>query len=152
MLYLLKNFYKFLMGRDLSEFDPQTDRPITEAARELMAGNTPPVASFLQSCVIRKEFCVRSLLDSRIPWQDGTKISAKHLFGAFKLWGQEEDDKRCVDINHKSFGKQLRKIYVFTKDTITSGDKRGGVAYVLPAPQKVEDVLRSCGKWDNNMC
>ena len=36
------HFYKYLMARDLSKFDSETQRPVTLAVKEMMAQNIPP--------------------------------------------------------------------------------------------------------------
>ena len=48
------HFYKFLLSRDLEAFHPSDSRPITSAAREMMAYQVPTPIQFIKECAEQK--------------------------------------------------------------------------------------------------
>ena len=90
------NFYKFLMNRDISKFNAERDRVITEATTDLHNLNKDPVEMFLE------------YIHSEEYEKDSNRIKTKNLYDDFKRYMYEIGYKNVC--NMPTFGKIL-KIY-----------------------------------------
>ena len=139
------HLYKFLMGRDLSTFEPQLHRPITALAKRMMVQNIPPVASFLQSCVESQSFKIEMFGDGQIAWKEGQTISAKDLYAAYEKWVCKNPS---ASMDQQAFGCRLSK-YVggWKKEQVRSGPRRGERDYTVSSADSMEATLRAWKHW-----
>ena len=88
------NFYKFLMNRDISKFNAERDRVVTEAATDLHELNKDPVEMFLEY-IHTEEY-----------EKDGYKIKTTDLYNDFKKYMYDIGYKNVC--NMPTFGKILK--------------------------------------------
>lgn len=139
------HFFKFLMERDLSNFAPQTGRPVTSSAKQMMALQIPLVAGFLQECV--ESAAITLGLGHIIPWRQGDCISSLDMFAAFMEWSRTTNNN--TQMSSQSFGMRLSKSINMAKSRVSGGDHRGSAAYVLPTLEYVEEQLKAKNYWSD---
>jgi len=88
------SFYKFLMKRDISKFNPERDRVITEATTDLHNLNKDPIEMFLEH-IHTEEY-----------EKDGNKIKTRNLYEDFRKYMYEIGYKNVC--NMPTFGKILK--------------------------------------------
>jgi len=88
------SFYKFLMKRDISKFNAERDRVITEAASDLHELNKDPVEMFLEH-IHTEEY-----------EKDSNRIKASNLYDDFKKYMYQIGYKNVC--NFPTFGKILK--------------------------------------------
>lgn len=92
-------FYKFLLDRDISEWNSITHRPITKAYKNIQSVNIPIVARFLQDYVERDDF--------------KTKIKPISFYQRFTSWKISQGIK--TEISNTRFALDLKKYDGITK-------------------------------------
>ena len=88
------NFYKFLMKRDISKFNSERDRVITEATTDLHELNKDPIEMFLEH-IHTEEY-----------EKDSNKIKTRNLYEDFRKYMYEIGYKNVC--NMPTFGKILK--------------------------------------------
>jgi len=88
------NFYKFLMNRDITKFNTERDRVITEATTDLHELNKDPVEMFLE------------YIHSEEYEKDGYRIKTSNLYDDFKKYMYQIGYKNVC--NMPTFGKILK--------------------------------------------
>jgi hypothetical protein len=94
-------FYDYLMSIDISDFNPVTQRPMTEAYQAVKEASTPTVARFVKDYIDQMK-------------SDEEVVDSKELFASFNTWC--EDNKSKSDMNNVSFGIHLKKWLNNSKD------------------------------------
>jgi len=88
------SFYKFLMKRDISKFNPERDRVITEATTDLHNLNKDPIEMFLEH-IHTEEY-----------EKDSNRIKTRNLYEDFRKYMYEIGYKNVC--NMPTFGKILK--------------------------------------------
>jgi len=123
----VKNFYEYLMSVDISNFDAERDRVITEAYKDMQVVTIPTIAKYLEwkyyfydnahKCLSRRK-AARDLFDDYITWM--------------KQSGYNADT-----INTTSFGRDIKRY-----EGITKKRGNGGVVYCLEWNEIFEDLKK----------
>lgn len=138
------HFYRYLMSRNLSGFSPELHRPITDAAKDMMAGQTSSHLLFIQACIEREVIDVssRPLGGTLVPYISQLEIPSADLYSAYTHWCGNSNPKYTPD-GVRKFSKRLNQA------GLLSGFKRGtaGVRKLKllpPADVKKALVLKNC--------
>ena len=120
------HFYKYLLARDLEGFEPQDHRPVTPAARRMMASQVPLPVQFIQECAVDEH----PFAPEPDRWTGQTTITSASLFSAFRAWADKNEFRDAPDSRH--FAHPLTRHGLVRPNT--DGDRR---LLELPAPGEV---------------
>ena len=118
---VIKNFYNFLLHRDISEFDIVSDRPETDFYRELQSESIPSIARFLIDYIDN---------DS-----NENKILAKQFYSAFKTWCQDTN-RNNLNYTNTRFGREVNSFDGIIKKRFNDGNK-----YILDFEVIKQDMI-----------
>ena len=107
---ILRQFYEYLMARDISEFTPHANRPITKIYEEMESVNTPTCELFIHDYVEN----LRRPIVHRITTQD--------FYVKFEEWCREGNRNLTggmVNITANRFTRLINKISGITRTTIS---------------------------------
>ena len=142
------------MARDLRGFQPQDDRPITAAAKAMMAEQVPAPIKFLQLCKERGKVPVRVQDDGPgLPrqvaadscvWDMELKVKASRLYAAFQAYADKTKVAPTLIPDSARFSVML------SKHAGVRCEKSNGVRFLhLPAPDALERRLQAAGMWED---
>ena len=124
------HFYKLLMARELADdFDPQTHRPVTTAARAMMKEQVPPHIRFIQECADAES--LPAVWGERQPWEAPVHLSLEELYTLFVDWAKKRQTEHVTNDVH--FSEDLSK-YAGIGNGVRS---KRGTTKVLPRPEQV---------------
>ncbi|KAK9806443.1 hypothetical protein WJX73_007645 [Symbiochloris irregularis] len=123
------HFYKYLLARDLEGFEPQDHRPVTPAARRMMASQVPLPVQFMQECAVNEQI-QHPFAPESDRWTGQTTMTSASLFSAFRVWAEKNEFKDAPDSRH--FAHPLTRHGLVRPNT--DGDRR---LLELPAPNEV---------------
>ncbi len=141
------------MSLDLTAFDPQRDRPITEAAKVMMAEQVPKPAQFIQDCVLAKKLhqvrmgpgASNELEPFFDLWSTETQVRVDERYAGFKAWAQHKlsvDELRRLQ-NEVHFSRDLRKYA-----GVSNGDRTSNRRWLrLRSVQDTERLLQDNNLW-----
>ena len=93
------HLYKCLLARDLEGFEPQDHRPLTPAARRMMASQVPLPVQFIQECAVN-QLIHHPFAPDPDRWTGETTITSASLFSAFRAWADKNEFRDAPDSRH----------------------------------------------------
>jgi len=124
----VRKMYDYLMNLDLSEFNPTTDRPITDAYKDIQSVNIPTMARYLTDLYHQyqtiKEEMNEAQTDSEIESKTNELISYEGMFGnslyhTYLQYCRENNIK--FNMTSHQFGRNVSKYGGISKTRKTKG-------------------------------
>ena len=137
------DFYLHLMALTLADFNPQHHRPITSAARQMMAGQVPPPLAFIQHCADTKRLylvgCADNLnaFNQALAWDRPMKVKSASLYAGFVAWATQGGVERKYDAG------QFSKVLVKHVDIKCARGEDGQRAMEVPSVSAVIHCLKA---------
>jgi hypothetical protein len=99
------SFYEYLKDVDISNFNPQTDRVITDTLLNQIDLHKHPVDRFIEA-IINNQI---SSLEIQIPEDNSfsQKVGATRLYNIFESWIEREGWGKVSDISRTMFGIKM---------------------------------------------
>lgn len=122
--YKLNCLYTFLLRRDISEWDAQGDRPMTDAYISAVSSAIPHHIRFLRDVFIDgepKKFGFH-VLESKGKIK-GYYIKAKDLYSSFDSWAQSNHLLKYGQFKSQSFKKQMEDVNGIKFDVKYGGNR-----------------------------
>jgi len=132
---IMQTFYNYLKDRDISNFDPINDRPLTEEYKQMQSVNVPTIARFLSSYVDNEEFYKQ--------FNDGlytdVVVKAGEFYEECSGWALEKGFKAT---NQTAFGIDIKQF-----EGVSKKRKGSGVVYIIKL-NKLKNYLIKKGYYE----
>jgi len=122
--YQLNCLYTYLLRRDISEWDAQRDRPMTDAYISAVSSAIPHHIRYLRDVFVDGEpnKCGFDILESKGKIK-GYSIKAKDLYSRYDSWAQSNHLLKYGQFKSQSFKKQMEDVNGIKFDVKYNGNR-----------------------------